>query len=78
MSKLLSLKLQDLVFRDAEGIRKRNRKPRNAYFNEAIHLYNQLWKRKLLKKQLATESAILSGDSLEVLEVFEQLEDSLD
>ncbi len=78
MSKLLSLKLQDPVFRDAEGIRRRNRKPRNAYFNEAIHLYNQLWKRKLLKKRLATESAIVSGDSLEVLEIFEQLEDSLD
>ena len=57
MSKLLSLKLKDVVFRDAEGIRRRNR---------------------LLKKQLATESAIVSGDSLEVLEVFEGLEDSLD
>ena len=77
MSKLLSLKLQDKVFLDAEEILRRSRKPRNAYFNEAINLYNKLWKRKLLKKTLAEESAMVADESLLVLEAFELLEDEL-
>jgi len=78
MSKLLSLKLRDKVFQDAEEILRRSRKPRNAYFNEAINLYNKLWKRKLLKKILAEESAMVADESLLVLEAFELLEDELD
>lgn len=77
MSKALSLKLKDEVFREAEGILRRSRRPRNAYFNEAISLYNTLWKRKLLKQALAKESALLAKDSLEVLRAFEQMEDRL-
>ena len=77
MSKALSLKLQESVFRDAEEILRRSRKPRNAYFNEAINLYNKLWRRKLLKRALAKESALVSAESLEVLEAFERLEDEL-
>ena len=77
MSKVLSLKLQDSVFRDAEEILRTSRKPRNAYFNEAINLYNKLWRRKLLKRALAKESALVSAESLEVLEAFERLEDEL-
>ncbi|HLE26029.1 MAG TPA: hypothetical protein VI935_10315 [Thermodesulfobacteriota bacterium] len=78
MSKLLSLKLRDKVFLDAEEILRRSRKPRNAYFNEAINLYNKLWKRKLLKKTLAEESAMVADESLLVLEAFELLEYELD
>ena len=78
MSKLLSLKLRDKVFLDAEEILRRSRKPRNAYFNEAINLYNKLWKRKLLKKILAEESAMVADESLLVLEAFELLEYELD
>lgn len=33
--------------------------------------------RKLLKKVLHTESRLVAGDSLEVLEVFEQFEDAI-
>lgn len=77
MSKVLSLKLQDEVFQETEEILRQRRKPRNAYFNEAINLYNKLWKRKLLKKTLAEESALVADDSLQVLETFEQLEDEL-
>ena len=77
MSKALSLKLKDEVFREAEEIRRRSRRPRNAYFNEAIHFYNKLWKRKLLRKALAEESSLVAEDSLEVLEAFEQLDDGL-
>jgi len=77
MSKVLSLKLQDTVFEEAEEILRRSRKPRNACFNEAINLYNKLWRRKLLKRVLTRESALVAGDSLEVLEEFERLEDEL-
>lgn len=77
MSKVLSLKLQDGVYEETEEILRHSRKARNAYFNEAINLYNKLWKRKILKRELTKESALVSADSLEVLEVFERLEDKL-
>jgi len=77
MSKVLSLKLQNNVFEEAEEILRKNRKARNAYFNEAIDLYNKLNKRKLLKRELAKESVLVAADSLEVLEAFERLEDEL-
>ena len=77
MSKVLSLKLQEEVFRETEEILQRLRKPRNAYLNEAINLYNKLWKRRVLKEALVQDSALVADDSLEVLEVFEQLEDEL-
>ncbi len=77
MSKLLSLKLRDDVLRNAEKIVRACGKPRNAYFNDAIHFYNVLWERKLLKKRLRTESALVARDSLEVLEAFERLEDEI-
>ena len=78
MSKALSLKLRDEVFEEAEEILRKSRRPRNAYFNEAINLYNKLWKRKLLKKILADESLLVAENSLEVLQVFEQIEEKLD
>lgn len=77
MSKALSLKLKDEVFQEAEEILRKNRRPRNAYFNEAINLYNKLWKRRLLKQTLAKESALVAEDSMEVLEAFEQIEDEI-
>jgi len=77
MSKLLSLKLQDQVYEEAEEILRKSRKARNAYFNEAINLYNKLWKRKFLKRALAAESALVAADSMELLETFERLEDEL-
>ena len=77
MSKALSLKLKDEVFQEAEEILRRSRQPRNAYFNEAISLYNKLWKRKLLKKALAEESALVAENSMEVLQAFEQVEEDL-
>ena len=78
MAKMLSLKLQEKVLRESEEILRRRKTSRNAYFNEAIHFYNKLWKRKLLKKTLAEESALVSADSLAVLEAFERLSDDFD
>jgi len=78
MSKMLSLKLQDEVFHEAEEIVKESGGSRNAYFNEAINFYNKLCQRKRLKEALIAESAWVAADSLEVLEAFEQVEDELD
>jgi hypothetical protein len=78
MAKILSLKLQEKVLQESEEILRQRKTSRNAYFNEAIHFYNKLWKRKLLKKTLREDSALVSADSLEVLEAFEQLPDELD
>lgn len=77
MAKVLSLKLREDVFLEAEDILRKNRRSRNAYFNEAIHFYNKVWKRKLLKKALVTESKLVTDDSMAVLEVFEKIEDGL-
>ncbi len=77
MSKVLSLKLKDDIYREVEEILERQKRPRNAYFNEAIHLYNRLWRRKILKRKLAEESRLVSDESLLVLEEFEALEGEL-
>lgn len=77
MSRLLSLKLRDDIFRDGERIVRKCGKSRNAYFNDAIQFYNGLWGRKLPKKRLSTESALVARDPLEVLEAFERLEDEI-
>ena len=48
---------------------------RNDYINEAVHIYNTLNKRRILKKQLAKESILTRKDSMEVLNEFEKLMD---
>ena len=77
MAKVLSLKLREEVFQEVEEVLRQHQRSRNAYFNEAIHLYNKLWKRKLLRKVLAAQSALVAEDSLEVLQTFEKIEDEL-
>lgn len=77
MSKALTLKLKDDIFNETEEILKKSKHPRNAYINEAVNLYNKLWKRGLLKKALSEESLLVSGDSMEVLEAFEKFEENL-
>lgn len=73
--KILSLKLDDKVFEETEHIIGKLHQPRNRYINEAIHLYNQFCKRKLLKKQLTKESRLAAVDSMDVLREFEKLID---
>jgi hypothetical protein len=60
MSKILSLKLKNEIFEETESILKKTKHPRNAYFNEAIHFYNRLFTRKMLRKQLLKESAMVA------------------
>ena len=73
--KTLSLKLDDDIFEEAEKITSKMHIARNRYINEAVSVYNQYQKRKLLKKQLMKESEITKVDSLEVLQEFENLLD---
>lgn len=77
MSKNLSLKLQDEIFEETEQVLRKVKRPRNAYINEAIHFYNKLIARRLLKDRLIKESNIVAGDSMMVLEEFEKFEESL-
>ena len=73
--KVLSLKLKEDIFEEVERVVHRMHMPRNAYINEALSFFNQLNRRKLLKKQLAKESRAVRGSSLEMLRVFERMEE---
>ncbi len=77
MSKNLSLKLQDEIFEETEQVLRKVKRPRNAYINEAIHFYNKLIARRLLKSKLARESSIVASDSMKVIEEFEKFEESI-
>lgn len=73
--KTLSLKLDDATFDEAEEITAQLKLARNRYINEAVSIYNQFNKRKLLKSKLAKESKMVSKDSLAVLHEFEKFVD---
>ena len=75
--KILSLKLQEDIFSEAEALIKKIHVSRNAYINKALSFYNKVNKRKLLRKQLEKESFLGRGVSLEVLSEMEKLEDKL-
>ncbi|MBL7898855.1 MAG: hypothetical protein JNJ99_09995 [Crocinitomicaceae bacterium] len=73
--KTLSLKLDDDIFEEAEKMTTKLKLPRNRYINEAVKIYNQFNKRRLLKAQLIKESAMTYKSSMKVLEEFENLTD---
>jgi predicted transcriptional regulator len=73
--KTLSLKLDDRIFEEAEELTSQLKVARNRYINEAVGLFNQYQKRRLLKKQLHAESKLTWQDSAEVLKEFELLAD---
>lgn len=77
MSKALSLKLREDVFKQVEEITRRVHIPRNTYINRALDFYNNYNRRKLLGKQLKKESRIVRDDSIRILHEFEKLEDDL-
>ena len=77
MSKALSLKLQEDIFQDTEAMRKKVNLPRNTYINKAVDFFNQMNRKRMLKKQLAKESKLVEASSLEVLKEFEALEDPI-
>ena len=71
MSKILSLKLREDIFEDAEAVVKKIHVPRNTYINQAVAFYTKLYKRSMIAKQLAKESAMVSGESMSILKEFE-------
>lgn len=73
--KILSLKLDDKTFEEAEEITSRLHLARNRYINEAVNLYNQYNRRKLLKNQLSAESQMVASNSMDILTEFENLID---
>lgn len=73
--KTLSLKLDDATFDEAEEITTQLNQARNRYINEAVSLYNQFNKRKILKNKLLKESKLTMKDSLKVLHEFEKFVD---
>ncbi len=75
LMKTLSLKLDDDIFHEAEEITGALQVARNRYINEAVSIYNRVNKRRLLKTQLAKESALTSQDSMDILYEFEKLID---
>jgi hypothetical protein len=75
--KTLSLKLDDKVFEETEMVVSELNLARNRYINEALNLYNQYNKRRVLKKKLAKESKLVAVSSSEILAEFEKLADEI-
>ena len=75
--KVLSLKLKEDIFEEVERVIRKSHISRNAYINDALHFYNMLNKRKLLKQRLKQESQAVRSVSLEVLREMEKMEDGL-
>jgi hypothetical protein len=75
--KTLSLKLDDDIFDETEKVVSELNLARNRYINEALNLYNQFNKRRVLKKKLTKESKLVAQSSSEVLAEFEKLVDEL-
>ena len=73
--KILSLKLDDEIFDEAEEITSALKVARNRYINEAVSIYNRVNKKRLLKTQLGKESALTRQDSMDILHEFEKLID---
>ena len=73
--KTLSLKLDDHIFDEAEEITAQLHLARNRYINEAVHMYNLVQKRRLLKNALTKESALATSESMNILREFEALID---
>jgi predicted transcriptional regulator len=73
--KILSLKLDDDIYEEAEKITSKLNLARNRYINEAVSMYNLYHKRRLLKKQLLKESELTRTESMNILHEFEKLID---
>lgn len=73
--KTLSLKLDDTVYEETEQLLEKIKKPRNRYINEALQYYNRIQKRKLISKLLVLESKLVSEESMNVLNEFENLDE---
>ena len=75
MSKLVSVKLDDEVFRDTERLVRETKSSRNALINRAVRLLTRVYKRRRLREVLKRESALVGAESVAVLNEFEALSD---
>lgn len=73
--KTIALKLDDEIFNEVEEITRALKVSRNRYINDAVSFYNRVNKKRLLKTQLAKESALTSQDSMDILYEFKKLID---
>ena len=71
---MVSLKIDDPIFRETEKILSKLKKPRNRYINEALDFYNRYQRRLILEKKLEKESEIVKDESLSVLRDFEDID----
>ena len=75
MSKAISLKINDEIFKETEELVEKVHRPRNLYINQALSYYNRLIKRELLRKQYRSESRLVADESLRVNRELEELDD---
>jgi len=73
--KILSLKLDESVFKETEELLSVIEKPRNRYINEALQHYNRIQKKIIIEQRLEAESKLVRGESMKVLSEFEKFED---
>lgn len=74
MSKALSLKMDEDIFKETEKIVHQMKLPRNAYINKAVASYNRLYKKYALKRQFAKEVELLRHDTRDFLDEFNHLD----
>lgn len=72
--KIISLKIDDSIFRETEKILSKMKKPRNRYINEALEYYNRFQRRLIIEKRLKKESELVKNDSMSVLNDFEEID----
>lgn len=72
--KIISLNLDERIFRETEKIVALMKKPRNRYINEAIDFYNKHQNRMMLERKLQKESEIVKEDSMNILRDFEEID----
>lgn len=73
--KSIALKLDDDIFTETEQLAENLNESRNRYINKALSHFNQLQREYILTQLLASESQMVSGESLKVLGEFEKLKD---
>lgn len=73
--KNIALKLDDDIFVETEELVEQLHESRNRYINKALSHFNRLQREYILTHQLASESKMVSGESLKVLSEFEKLND---
>ncbi len=77
MSKALSLKLQDDIYKETEEMIRKIHIPRNSYINKAVAFYNRIQKKAMLKKQFKKASYLVRENSMEALHEFEMMDEDI-